>query len=282
MALVIHTNVASLNAQRNLERTQLVLGRSMQRLSSGLRVNSAADDAAGLAISESLRAQIRSLQQASRNANDGVSMLQTAEGALGEVSAILTRMRELAVQSANGTLSASQRASLQDEFRQLRDEIDRIGESAQFNGLKLLNGDQANGVAFQVGLDSASSSQLIIQISSAKSDAIGSGTGSMLAQQSITTASAAQTSLSVIDAAIEDVSSIRGEIGAAMNRLSTTVANLATAVENLSAANSRIRDVDVAEETAQLTRHQILTQAGVAMLAQANQLPSVALALLRG
>jgi flagellin len=281
MAVVIYSNVASLNAQRNLEKTQTYLSRSMQRLSSGLRINSAADDAAGLAISESLRAQIRSLQQASRNANDGVSMLQTAEGALNEVSAILTRMRELAVQSANGTLSASQRTSLHAEFAQLRSEIDRIGDATKFNGTVLLDGSLASGVTFQVGLDSSASSKLTVSVANAKSANLGSGTGAMLSDQSITTASAAQTALAVIDAAIDDVSSIRGGIGAAMNRLSSTVANLATAVENLSAANSRIRDVDVAEETAQLTRSQILMQAGVSVLAQANQAPATALSLLR-
>ena len=280
MAVVIATNVASLGAQRNLEKSQTSLSKSMSRLSSGLRINSAADDAAGLAISESLRGQTKSLQQASRN--DGVSLLQTAEGALNEVSGVLVRMRELTVQSANGTLTTTQRGSLQSEFGQLRSEIDRISDSTSFNGQALVDGTLSAGVTFQVGLDNSSSSKLTVSIASAKSGAIGSAaTTARLDDQSISTAAGAGTALSVIDDAINDVSSIRGGLGAAMNRLSITVANLASGVENLSAANSRIRDVDVAEETASLTRSQILTQAGVSVLAQANQAPQVALSLLR-
>lgn len=282
MAVVIATNVASLGAQRNLEKSQTSLSKSMSRLSSGLRINSAADDAAGLAISESLRGQTKSLQQASRNAGDGVSLLQTAEGALNEVSGVLVRMRELTVQSANGTLTTTQRGSLQSEFGQLRSEIDRISDSTSFNGQALVDGTLSAGVTFQVGLDNSSSSKLTVSIASAKSGAIGSAaTTARLDDQSISTAAGAGTALSVIDDAINDVSSIRGGLGAAMNRLSITVANLASGVENLSAANSRIRDVDVAEETASLTRSQILTQAGVSVLAQANQAPQVALSLLR-
>jgi flagellin len=281
MALVVNTNVASLNAQRSLDKTQAALSVSMARLSSGLRINTAADDAAGLAISESLRSQIRSLQQASRNASDGVSLLQTAEGALNEVSGILVRMRELATQAATGTLTDAQRSSLHSEFAQLRDEIDRIADATKFNGKALIDGSLASsGVEFQIGLENASSSRLSVTIASAKSADIGSA-GSALSAQTISTASGAQTALSVIDDAINDVSGIRGGIGAAVNRLANTVSNLATAVENLSAANSRIRDVDVAEETARLTRGQILVQAGVSVLAQANQAPAVALSLLR-
>lgn len=282
MAVVIATNVASLGAQRNLEKSQGSLTKSMARLSSGLRINTAADDAAGLAISESLRGQTKSLQQASRNAGDGVSLLQTAEGALNEVSGVLVRMRELTVQSANGTLTTTQRGSLQSEFSQLRSEIDRIGDSTKFNGQALVDGTLSAGVTFQVGLDDSSSSKLTVSIASAKSGAIGSSaTSARLDDQSISTSTGAGTALAVIDDAISDVSSIRGGLGAAMNRLSITVANLASSVENLSAANSRIRDVDVAEETASLTRSQILTQAGVSVLAQANQAPQVALSLLR-
>lgn len=282
MAVVIATNVASLGAQRNLEKSQNMLGKSMSRLSSGLRINSASDDAAGLAISESLRGQTRSLQQAARNAGDGVSLLQTAEGALNEVSGVLIRMRELATQSSNGTLTSTQRSSLQQEFSQLRSEIDRIGDSTKFNGSSLLDGTMSAGVTFQIGLDSSSSSKLTVSIASAKSGVIGSAaTTARLDDQSISTASGAGTALSVIDDAINDITTMRGNMGAAMNRLAITTANLATAVENLSAANSRIRDVDVAEETASLTRNQILTQAGVSILSQANQAPQVALSLLR-
>jgi flagellin len=281
--MVINTNVASLGAQRNLEKTQAGLQRSMARLSSGLRINSAGDDAAGLAISESLKAQIRSLQQASRNAADGVSLLQTAEGSMNEVSSLLIRMRELAVQAANGTLTSTQRGSLQAEFVQLRQEIDRIGDSTAFNGAKLLDGSASAGITFQVGLFNDAASKLTVSIGSAKSGEIGStATTARLDDQTISTASGAQTALAVIDDAITDISSSRGGLGAMMNRLANTMANLATAVENLSAANSRIRDVDVAEETAQLTRAQILAQAGVSILSQANAAPQAALQLLRG
>jgi len=282
MAVVIGTNVASLGAQKNLEKSQGMLGKSMARLSSGLRINSASDDAAGLAISESLRGQTRSLQQASRNAGDGVSLLQTAEGALNEVSGVLVRMRELATQSSNGTLTTTQRGSLQQEFGQLRSEIDRIGDSTKFNGQSLIDGSLSAGVTFQIGLDNSSSSKLTVSIGSAKSGTIGSAaTSARRDDMSISSAGGAGTALGVIDDAINDISTMRGNMGAAMNRLSITTANLATAVENLSAANSRIRDVDVAEETASLTRNQILTQAGVSILSQANQVPQVALSLLR-
>lgn len=279
----ISTNVASISAQRSLEKTQMGLQKSMSKLSSGLRINTAGDDAAGLAISESLKGQVRSLQQASRNAGDGVSFLQTAEGALNEVSGLLIRMRELSVQSSNGTLTSTQRASLHNEFTQLRSEIDRIGDSTEFNGMKLLDGSASGGVTFQVGLNNDSASKLTVNIASAKSGAIGgSATTARLDDQTISTATGAQTALSIIDEAIGDISTARGMMGSVINRLGNTMANLATAVENLSAANSRIRDVDVAEETAQLTRSQILSQAGVSILAQANQLPQAALTLLRG
>ena len=282
-SVTFNTNVTALNTSRHLDKTQQMLSKSMAKLSSGLRINTAADDAAGLAISESLRAQVRSLQQASRNAGDGVSLLQTAEGSLNEVSGILTRMRELAVQSANGTLSNTQRGSLQGEFTQLIAEIDRIGDSTEFNGLKLLDGSLSSGIRFQIGLNNDTSSQLSVGLISAKSSAIGgSATTARLDDQSISTAAGASAALSIIDEAINDVSTTRGGIGAAMNRLTITIANLATAAESLSAANSRIRDVDVAQETAELTRNQILSQAGVAILAQANQLPQVALSLLKG
>jgi flagellin len=282
MPVVIATNVSSLVTQRQLEKNQMGLQQSMTRLSSGLRINSASDDAAGLAVSESLRSQIRSLQQASRNAADGVSLMQTAEGALNEVSGVLVRMRELAVQSANGTLTTTQRTSLNQEFTQLRSEIDRIGNSTKFNGTTLLDGGLSTGVTFQIGLDSSSASKLTVSIVDTRSGSIGSAaTTARLDDQSITTATTAGTALAVIDDAINDITTSRGSLGAAMNRLSITMANLATAVENFSAANSRIRDVDVAEETASMTRSQILSQAGISVLAQANASPQVALSLLR-
>ena len=282
MAVVIATNVASLSSQRHLEKNQMSLNKSMTRLSSGLRINTAADDSAGLAISESLKGQTRSLQQASRNAGDGVSLLQTAEGSLNEVSGVLVRMRELAVQSSNGTLTTTQRGSLHQEFTQLRAEIDRIGNSTKFNGISLTDGNLSAGVTFQIGQDNSSSSRLTVSIADSRSAALGSSaTTARLDDQTVSTSAGAQTALSVIDDAINDITTIRGNMGAAMNRLSVTMTNLATAVENFSAANSRIRDVDVAEETAALTRSQILSQAGISVLAQANQAPQSALSLLR-
>lgn len=277
MGLVINTNISSINAQRNLNKTQDSLNTSLARLSSGMRITAAKDDAAGLAISEKLRAQIRGLGQASRNANDGISLVQTAEGALNEVSGILIRMRELAVQASTGTLGDTERGYLDDEFGQLKDEIDRIATVTEFNGTKLLDGTSSAGVALQVGTQNTTDDQISVSVSSMKTADIGGG----LDDAAIATATDAQDALDVIDDAITDVSSQRGSLGAVQNRLSITVNNLASTRENLSAANSRIRDVDVASETVDMTRSQILMQAGVAVLAQANQLPSMALSLLR-
>ncbi len=272
MGLRVNTNVASLNAQRNLANTTNRIGRSLERLSSGLRINRAGDDAAGLAISEKFRATIRSLEQAQRNANDGVSLIQVAEAALDEVSNSLIRMRELAVQSANGTLGSSERTALQDEFTALRNEIDRIAATTEFNGISLLNG--SSSVAFQVGVDGTTNDRITVS----SVDATVSGIG--VAGLSITTAASAQGALATLDSAINTVASLRGTLGAAQNRLESTIRSLAVAVENTSAANSRIRDVDVAAETAALTRNQVLQQAGVAVLAQANLSGSIALGLL--
>jgi flagellin len=281
MAIVLQTNVASLNAQRNLEKSQGILNKSLQRLSSGLRINSAADDAAGLAISESFKAQIRSFEQAQRNAGDGTSLLQTAEGAMGEVAGILVRLRELAVQASTGTLGDTERGYLNDEFSSLVAEIDRISDVTEFNGISLINGDQASGVTFQVGMDNSTQNRITVSIADVHSSSIGSSAStSRLNDVSIGSSSAAQSALSVIDDAIADVSNTRGGIGAAQNRLMVTVSHLSTSVENITAANSRIRDVDVAGTTAEMTRSQIMMQAGVAVLAQANQMPSVALSLL--
>ncbi len=274
MGLVINTNVQSINAQRNLISTQDTLSTSLARLSSGMRITAAKDDAAGLAISEKLRAQIRGLAQAERNANDGISLVQTAEGALNEVSGALIRMRELAVQAASGTLGNEERGYLNDEFDALIAEIDRIADVTEFNGTALLDGTASAGITFQVGLDDVSADTISASIVDTHASAIGSGTG--LAAQSISSATGAGDSLAVIDDAIQDISGVRGDLGAAQNRLSITVNNLATQRENLSAANSRIRDVDVARETVNMTRSQILMQAGVAVLAQADQLPAMA------
>ena len=281
MALYINSNVASLNAQRNLQGTQLALGKNLQHLSSGLRITSAADDAAGLGISELLKAQIRSSSQAERNTNDGLSALQVADGALASVGGLLQRMRELTVQSANGVLDTTSRTYLNNEFIQLKSEIDRIGNVTSFNNVKLTDGSLsavANALQLQVGLYNSvgGNDQISINLNDSRSAAIGVGA------TVIDTKANAQAAIAVVDAAISAISSTRATIGANENRLEVTVANLSTARENLSAANSRIRDVDVASETAEMTRNQILNQAGSAVLSQANQLPSAALTLLQG
>jgi flagellin len=274
-SLSLQTNVASLNAQKNLMRTQKGLSTSMARLSSGLRINQAADDAAGLAISEKLRAHVRGLAQAQKNANDGISMLQTAEGALNETSDMLGRMRELAVESANGTLGTEERKALNAEFTQLRSEISRIANSTEFAGTKLLDGSQSAGTTFQVGIRDTTNDRITLVLSSAKATALGITTG-----LSVSTVTHARAVLSVLDDAIDSVSARRGDIGAKQNRLYVTINNLAAMHENLSAANSRIRDTDVAAESANFTKSQILMQAGISVLAQANQLPQMALSLL--
>jgi len=276
MALVINTNVASLNAQRNLNSTQLMMSKSMERLSSGLRINRAGDDAAGLAISQNMQANIRSMNQAVRNANDGISMVQTAEGALNETSNILQRMRELATQAANGVLSDSQRGNIQVEFGNLQQEIDRISSVTDFNGAKLLDGSLSAGTTLQIGIGTTSNDTLKVSINQANTTTLSVGTGAA----AVSTQGAAQASLAAIDSAISLVSTARGNLGAVQNRLQSTINNLQVAVENTSAANSRIVDVDVAAETANMTKAQILAQAGVSVLSQANQAPQLALKLL--
>jgi flagellin len=275
MALYINTNVASESAQKNLGANQAKLQSSFARLSSGLRINSAKDDAAGLAISESLKSQIRSFNVAERNAGDGISMAQTAEGSLGEVHGILGRMRELAVQASNGPLTAEDRGFLQTEFSSLQKEVTRIQGSAKFNGKQLL-GSTANTVTLQVGLNDASSDQIQVQLGGVSLADI-TGSAALLSGSTEDNALAA---LSTIDTAIGNVSTARSTFGAAMNRLEVAQSSIQTMRLNLSAANSRIADVDVASETAQLSRNQVLTQAGVSVLAQANQLPQLAFGLL--
>ena len=279
MALTINTNVASMNAQRSLGTTQARLEGNLGRLSSGQRINTAADDSAGLAISERFKSQIRGLGQAERNANDGVSMLQTAEGALNEISGVLTRMRELAVQSANGTLGSQERVYIENENAALQAEITRISDVTEFNGAKLLDGSLSSGTAnatLQVGTSASSINQISFNIQNSDFSTLAG------AAVSLSTQTNAQSALTTLDTAINSVSTIRAGLGTVQNRLNVTVANLGSARENISAANSRIRDVDVAAETADLTRNNILIQAGVAVLAQANQAPQVALNLLRG
>jgi len=276
MGLVINTNIASINAQRNLSRTEESLNTSLARLSSGMRITAAKDDAAGLAISERLNAQIRGLGQAERNASDGISLVQVAEGSLNEVGSILIRMRELAVQAATGTYGEEERGYLENEFSALLLEIDRIAEVTDFNGTPLLDG--STSIELQVGINNAASDRITIGMEAMTV----SGIGLSGVQISGTTGSHAQAALGSIDAAINAVSKSRGNLGAVQNRLASTVKNLATQRENLSAANSRIRDVDVASETVEMTRTQILMQAGISVLAQANQLPTMALTLIGG
>jgi flagellin len=279
MPISIVTNVGSLNAQRNLNRTQTSQARNLARLSSGLRINQASDDAAGLAISEKLSSQVRSLSQAQRNANDAVSLLQTAEGAMNETSGLLIRMRELSVQSANDTVGSTERQFLQNELSDLRDEVNRIAEVTEFNGTKLIDGS-ATGLTFQVGINNSTNDRITVDINDMHAAALGTSTAASLGAVNITTITGAQNALSVLDDAITDVSAGRAELGAVQNRMSVSIQNLATAGENLAAANSRIRDADIAQESAALTKNSILMQAGISVLAQANQQPALALSLL--
>ncbi|NWK77242.1 flagellin [Aquitalea sp. LB_tupeE] len=280
MALTVNTNIASLTAQNNLSNSSTSLNLSLQRLSSGLRVNSAKDDAAGLAISQTLTSAIRGNNQAIRNANDGTSVGQTAEGALGQIGNNLQRIREIATQSANGSVSDTNRSQLQKEVDQLTQEISRIVQTTQFNGTKLLSG--GNTLTFQVGSSgstdntvSVSASDLTTQLSSYNSSLTNTATINVLSQ------TGAQAQLSALDADIGTVSNIRSTFGAVQNRFDAVVANLQNYVTNLTAANSRIVDVDFASETANLTKNQILQQAGTSILKQANSLSQSALTLLQ-
>lgn len=275
MALNIQTNVSSLQAQQNLLRNQNNLTKSFDRLSSGFRVNSAADDAAGLAISESMKSQVRSFTVAERNAGDGISMSQTAEGALGEVHGVLGRMRELAMQASNGSLTQTDRGYMDSEFKSLQAEIVRIQGSAEFNG-KALVASAATTITFQVGLKDTANDQISVTFGGVDLAAVKASTTAL----SGATATGALDSLAVIDTAISNVSSARSKFGTAMNRLEVASSNIRTMRTNLESANSRIRDVDVASETASMSRNQVLTQAGISVLAQANQLPQMAFGLL--
>ncbi|MFN7671041.1 MAG: flagellin [Planctomycetota bacterium] len=275
MGLRVNSNIASLNAQRSLSQTTDKLQANFRRLSTGLRISTASDDAAGLAISERFRGQIRSTAQAIRNAQDGISLTQTGEGALNEVSSILIRMRELAIQSSNGTVSGADRATLNEEFGDLIEEIDRIAKSTTFNGVSLLDGTGST-ITFQVGVGTTAGVDTI-QLST--SDTLASTLG--LSSLDIGSTGFPTVAISTLDLAINSVSRVRGELGAAQNRLTTTIANLQIQSENLSAAESRIRDVDVAVETAALTRNSILQQAAISILSQANTQPQAALQLLQ-
>jgi flagellin len=271
MGLRVNTNVAALTSQRNLAAVTSRLQGNFARLSSGLRIATAADDAAGLAISERMRAQIRSLNVASRNAQDGVSLSQTAEGALQEVSNNLTRMRELAVQASNGTLSAADRATLDTEFQALVTEIDRVASQTTFNGVNLLDGSTAT-LDIQVGSNAGET----ITVSLADTTAATLGIGGL----DVTSAANASAALAALDTAIDSVTSTRGSLGSDQNRLTSAISSILSTRESLAAAESRIRDIDVATETSDLTRNSILQQAAVSVLAQANVQPQLALALL--
>jgi flagellin len=270
MGLRVNTNLFAQTAQRNLSNVSSRLGGNFARLSSGLRIATAADDAAGLGVSERLRSQIRSLGQAGRNAQDGISLAQTAEGALNEVSANLTRMRELAVQAANETLSAEDRDAIDVEFQALDDEINRIATSTEFNGISLLNASSSYDI--QVGLDSGDT----ISVTTQDVQSATLGIAALDTQDSTN----ASTALAALDTAIGSVSTARGNLGAQVNRLDSAYRSIQNTRESLSAAESRVRDVDVASETADLTRNSIMQQAAVSILAQANVQPQLALSLI--
>ena len=272
MSLVIQTNVGSLQAQKNLASTQNLLSTSFNRLSSGFRINSAKDDAAGLAISESLKSQVRSLTVAERNAGDAVSMSQTAEGALGEITGILSRLRELATQGSNGALQSSDRSFI----RSLQLEITRIMTSTKFNGKQLIQSSPTE-VGFQVGITNATEDRITVTFGG-----VDLATLCSTATKVSGSATNARSCLDTIDEGLSRVSNARARFGAYMNRLETTVSNIQTVRLNLSSANSRIRDVDVAQESADQSRNQVLLQAGTSVLAQANQSPQQALSLLKG
>ncbi len=275
MALVIQTNVGSLEAQRNLYKSQNALQTTFNKLSSGFRINTAKDDAAGLAISESLKSQVKSLTVNERNAGDAISMAQTAEGALGEISNIILRMRELAAQAANGSLQSSDRAFIQTEFSNLQAETKRIMTSTKFNGKQLITSSYRTE-QFQVGINNTSDDRIGISFGGIDlKTAMGTST-------SVSgSAGNARTALDSLDTALSRVSQARSRFGAMMNRFETTISNIQSVRLNLSAANSRIRDVDVADEAATQSKNQVLTQAGTSVLAQANQTPQGALSLLR-
>ena len=284
MALRINYNYESISAQRNRSSTQGSFFKAIEQLSSGLRINKAADDAAGLAVSEKLKNQVRGLNQAQRNAQDGISLLQTAEGALNETHSLLGRMRELAVQSANDTLSNSDRLHIQDEVNALLSEVDRIANSTQFNKINLLNGttNNATEVLLHVGANIESgTNDNEITVSITNSDTVALGVDALASAISLTTQSGANSAISALDTAIETVSTTRGQIGAYQNRLDSMINSLGVASENAGAANSRIRDADVAKSVSEMVRTQILQQSTMAVLAQANQAPQMALQLLK-
>lgn len=296
MALGVNTNLASISAQNQLNKSQNLSNEAMQRLSSGLRINSAKDDAAGLAISTRLDAQVRGMSVAQRNTNDGISMIQTAEGALNETINNLQRMRELAVQSANGSNSADERAALQAEIDQRIDEIDRVAKSTSFNGISLLLGDAANGatasagdltVNFQVGAGDQAFDQISADFADMRASVLGTSGGTMLnalksgQAAELTDGTRATAAITVIDDALDQVNDQRSTFGAVQNRFESALNTLATSIENASASNSRILDADFASETAKMSKANVLQQAGISVLSQANARPNQVLSLLQ-
>jgi flagellin len=284
MGLRINNNIAAQNAYRNLSATDSQMSKSLEKLSSGYRINRAADDAAGLSISEGLRSQIGGLKVAVRNAQDGISVVQTAEGALTETHSILQRMRDLAVQaSSSGSQDTNAQQAAQTEFSQLNLELDRISSTTSFGGQKLLSTGAAYKGTFQVGANTSAADQISVDLSTAAfgSVSVAGFDASGLGVASLSLTSGAASAIDVIDTAIKGISTARATLGAYQNRFEHTINNLNVAVENLSASESRIRDTDMAQEMVSYTRSQILTQAGTSMLAQANQAPQNVLSLLR-
>ena len=278
MGISVVTNVASIRSQRNLAKVTQSTSQNIERLSSGLRINRAGDDAARSAISSQMSALQLVLKQAERNANDNVSLVQTAEGALNEVGGIVTRMRELAVQAANeGTMDTTERGYLDQEFNILRSELDRIVNVTEYNGQKLVDGSisgTANALDFQVGMNNSANDRISLSLANTTS------TGLSIDTDSLATASQAQAAIDALDTALATINTERSTLGSTQNRLQMTISNLGNMYENMAASNSRLKDVDVAEETAKFTRNQILSQAATSMLAQSNSLPQSALSLI--
>ena len=278
MAISIKTNVASIRSQRNLAKATNSFQSSVEKLSSGLRINRAGDDAARSAISSQMSALELGLKQADRNSNDAISLVQTAEGALNETGGIVTRMRELAVQAANeGTMDTTERGYLDQEFNILRSELDRIVNVTEYNGQKLVDGtisSTATALDFQVGMNNTSNDRISLSLANTSS------TGLSIDTDSLATASQAQAAITALDTALATINTERSTLGSTQNRLQMTISNLGNMYENMAASNSRLKDVDVAEETAKFTRNQILSQAATSMLAQSNSLPQSALSLI--
>lgn len=274
--MMINTNVAAIRGAHAVSRSSQALNSNFQRLSTGLRINSAADDAAGLGVSESLRAEVRGMQQAMRNTNDGISVIQVAEGALNEVQSIVQRLRELAVQAASDTLDTGERAYINTEKNQLVSEIDRLANSTDFNGINLLTTTSNTNIEVQVGTGNTANDRVTITLDSALASDLGIDTGTL----DFSSAAAARSGIALLDTALSSISEDRAVLGATQNRLQSSYNALASAVENLSSAESQIRDADIAAETADMSRNQVLQQAGVSVLAQANQAPQAMLKLI--